>query len=647
MLRVLAASPVRQPPSVLTLFLDALAALRLADLHLDFAFVDDNEDPASSARLRSFAPPTGEVTILPAPPDRPAYHRDGPTHRWDEELVWRVAGHKDRLLQHTLDAGYDAVFLVDSDLVLHPDTLLHLTAARVDIVSEVFWTRWLPDGPELPQVWLQDHYTLHRGHRDEPELPPEERDARIGAFLAELRTPGLHEVGGLGACTLVSRVALEAGCRFAPIPNLSWTGEDRHFCIRAAALGFPLYADTRAPALHLYREEDLARRDSWRAGHAGQGARAEAVAFLQRSLRIWGSKHHLTWTGREGLDAFAPEARAAFEQLADERTARVREDDVVTRLELPVVRVEESSAEGVRLVGVATLQGREGETPVHQAAQVRATLSREGPSLRIADLALSPSPRPPAPVPFVRRRRDNRITLAMLIRNEADRHLRRVLERTAPMVDEAVILDDASTDDTPELCEELLSEADIAHEVVRLDRSGFAQEWRVRRLLWELAAQRRPDWILCLDADEVFEPCPPGALRPLVDQSRHDAVAFRLFDMWDPDRYRDDALWTAHRRWWPLLVRWDPGASERWPEAAQHCGRWPLGLRGLAPLRSPLRLQHLGWMRPEDRRAKYERYRRLDPEGRHGDRAQYESILDTGPLLVSFDAVSPRTSAGG
>lgn len=649
-MHLLLASPVRQPPPVLRHFLAGLASLHTRDLHLDFAFVDDNDDPAASALLSAFAPSAGTVTLLPAPPSRPDYRRDDRTHAWDEQLVWRVAAHKDRLLQLALDQGYDAVFFVDSDLVLHPATLRHLVTARVDIVSEVFWTRWLPDGPELPNAWLQDHYTLLRSHRDEPELPPDERDARITVWLAELRTPGVHEVGGLGACTLIRRAAIEAGCRFAPIPNLSWTGEDRHFCVRAAALGFPLYADTHAPPLHLYREEDLDRVESWRASWAPQQKRTEAIAFLQEALRAWGSKHHRTWTGLEGLDAFAPELRAGLADSASDRAVGARAGEVVTRLELPVAWVEDLGPQQIRLVGVAAMRGREGEIPVHQAAEVRAELVREGEALRISELSLAPSGRPPPPVPFLRRCSGNRITLAMLVRDEADRYLRDVLSQAARLVDEAVILDDASTDGTPELCEELLAAAGLPHQVVRLDRSGFGQEWRVRRLLWELVAQRRPDWILCLDADELIDDCPTHALRSLVDQSRHDVVAFRLFDMWDTEHYRDDPLWTAHRRWWPLLVRWSPDTPERWPEAGQHCGRWPVGIVGIADLpalRSPLRIKHLGWMRAEDRRAKYERYQQLDPGGRWGDARQYESILDPEPYLVPFAAQEKAAPSSG
>jgi hypothetical protein len=60
----------------------------------------------------------------------------------------------------------------------------------------------------------------------------------------------------LGACTLISVPALKAGLNFLPINNVSFWGEDRWFCIRAEALGFPLYIDTHYPAKHLYRESD-------------------------------------------------------------------------------------------------------------------------------------------------------------------------------------------------------------------------------------------------------------------------------------------------------------------------------------------------------------------------------------------------------
>ncbi|MCL6593455.1 MAG: glycosyl transferase, partial [Alicyclobacillus sp.] len=99
-------------------------------------------------------------------------------------------------------------------------------------------------------------YTLFKHHRGE-KLTEAERQQRQQQFLNQLRIPGIYEVGGLGACTLIRRSALEKGVNFSEIPNLSFWGEDRHFCIRAAALGLRLWVDTHVPAYHIYRLDDL------------------------------------------------------------------------------------------------------------------------------------------------------------------------------------------------------------------------------------------------------------------------------------------------------------------------------------------------------------------------------------------------------
>jgi len=52
---------------------------------------------------------------------------------------------------------------------------------------------------------------------------------------------------------------------------------------------------------------------------------------------------------------------------------------------------------------------------------------------------------------------------------------------------------------------------------------------------------------------------------------------------------------------------------------------------------SDLRLIHLGWSRAEDRRSKYQRYIKLDGDGKYGDIRQYHSILDPRPRLVQWE----------
>ncbi len=513
--RVLIASPVRQQPRKLRAFLASLERLDRTGLRLEFAFVDDNDDPESSALLRSFAP-DDVVRFLPAGPPGEAYVVDEETHRWRTSLTDRVAAFKDRFLEIARDEAFDAVFLVDSDLVLQPPTVRHLIDQPVLICSEVFWTRWEPDGPELPQVWCHGQYSLFRLERGE-EIAPDEVERRTDEFVSMLRTPGRYEVGGLGACTLIRREAIERGVRFGRVPNLMVFGEDRDFCVRASALGIGLYADTHHPPLHLYRERDLDR----------------IAAF------------------RDGVD---------------------------------------------------------GESTEHPEARSR---------------------------PW-RKPRGNRVVLSMVVRNEAGRHLDDVLRHAASYVDAAVVIDDASTDDTAEACRAALAE--IPHRVITLDQSLFGQEHRLRRLQWEHTLAADPDWILNLDADEQFEDAIRPMIRSLVDQTEVDAVLFRLYDMWNATQYRSDENWRSHAVHRPLLVRPVPGMEVSWPERAQHAGRFPPSVSELDYWTCSVRLRHLGWADPADRRAKHERYRQLDPRGEWGSASHYASILDPNPTLVDFDA---------
>ncbi|MCM3136370.1 glycosyltransferase [Paenibacillus polysaccharolyticus] len=265
--RILIASPVRQTAAILNEFLDSLQRLERKTVRTDYLFVDDNEEAASSQMLHDFVLRhdgkvihAGDVngTEVGDADDPGNYNKDEGGHYWRNEQVWRVARLKNNILQYAREHQYDGVFLIDSDLVLHPRTLEQLVSSQNEIVSNIFWTSWQPGTKEMPQVWLQDEYALYRrGGSDITGTEAQDEDAQASAFLNQLRIPGCYEVGGLGACTLIRRSVLEAGVNFDRIPNVSFWGEDRHFCIRAQAYGFQLFVDTHYPAYHIYRLSDL------------------------------------------------------------------------------------------------------------------------------------------------------------------------------------------------------------------------------------------------------------------------------------------------------------------------------------------------------------------------------------------------------
>jgi hypothetical protein len=257
-IKILVGSPIRQKPMILHEFLDSLNRLDQKNYTLDFFFIDDNEEKTSKEMLQSFARmKDGRCTLYqPKTEENSKYLCNETTHHWKDSMIWKVADYKDLIIQEARSKNYDGLFFIDSDIVLHPRTIDQLIAAGKEIISNIFWTKWLPDQIPLPQVWVSDHYTLFE-HGIQEQVSAGEAAKRQRIFLERLKKPGVYEVGGLGACTLISRSALGQEISFKRIRNVTFWGEDRHFCIRAAALGIPLFVDTHYPAYHIYRDSDL------------------------------------------------------------------------------------------------------------------------------------------------------------------------------------------------------------------------------------------------------------------------------------------------------------------------------------------------------------------------------------------------------
>jgi glycosyltransferase involved in cell wall biosynthesis len=516
--RVLIGSPIHQKTIILREFLSSLYRLKHENMECGYLFIDDNQDERSSKLLSDISKIVDHVTIQPTHRHND-YVRNETTHFWNEQLIWKVAEFKNAIIQHAIEEKYDYLFLVDSDLLLHPRTIEQLITMDKDIISEIFWTKWQPNSAPQPQVWLRDEYTQWEQKRGE-QLSDEEISNRYEQFIAQLKVPGVYEVGGLGACTLISRRAMTSGVNFKPIKNLSFWGEDRHFCVRAAALGFSLYVDTHLPAYHLYRDSDL--------------------------------------------------------------------DDIMS--------FKHEEAEGNLLPEITLISNCTNRTNTHAT-------NNSSPKL----------------------------TLTMVVKNEGNRYLTQVLEEHRKYIDEAVIIDDGSTDHTVDVCLELLQGIPIR--LVKNKVSMFSNEIELRKQQWRETLATDPEWILNLDADEVFEKQFAQEIHQLLQKTDVDAFCFRLYDFWNDSHYREDQLWRSHLIYRPFLVRYKHDFVYRWKETPQHCGRFPENIFELPHHLSELRLKHLGWANPEHRLEKYQRYLMLDPEARYGWKEQYLSILDEKPNL--------------
>ncbi|WP_274482933.1 glycosyltransferase family 2 protein [Paenibacillus polymyxa] len=321
--RVLVGSPIRQKPAILMEFLESLKGVEQECLELSYLFIDDNDNALSSEMLQEFSCQVSNVSIHKHS-SRDQYIRSEVTHSWNEQLVWKVAHLKNMIIQIALEFNYDYLFFIDSDIVLHPKTIEHLAQTDKEIISEIFWTKWQPDFPALPQVWIEDHYTMYQKQRNE-KLSPEEAIIRQDQFLQMLRKPGVYEVGGLGACTLIHKSALEKGANFKEIKNISFWGEDRHFCIRAAALDIGLFVDTSYPAYHIYRESDLEGAASFRS-RFNNDIESEVKRIVSDGIRALGSYHYALGYENDWRPYFSTELRDVLEAQIKQQAHQYKEN---------------------------------------------------------------------------------------------------------------------------------------------------------------------------------------------------------------------------------------------------------------------------------------------------------------------------------
>lgn len=550
MLKILIGSPIRQQYKILKEFLISLKELDINDLDISYYFVDDNDDIQSSNLLKEFSSEIKQVLIkqgynFEKTLEKVKYEN----HLWKKELIKKISNYKNDIITYARENDFDYLFFIDSDIILNPNTLKHLISRKKEIVSNIFWTHWEEGEPLLPQVWLQDESNFFIRDWDK-EYKTYEVEQLSFDFVNKLKVPGIYEVGGLGACTLISKVALQKPISFDCIDNISFWGEDRHFSIRARVLGIKLYVDTVYPAYHIYRVEYL------------------------KGVKSYKEK------------GFEPNDFMYFPNVS----VKIK-SNILKSLELKFQNI------------------------IEKYKKYRKFKNRKKRIIKT----------------------ERKITLSMIVKNEEKRYLGKMLEDCVQYIDEAVIIDDASTDNTILLCKKILESNNIKYKIIENKKSLFANEIKLRKLQWNEVVKTNPDWILFLDADEIFEKGFKNKVEYLIKNNDVDAYCFRLYDLWNQEYYRSDNMWYAHKTYRPFLIRYQPKFKYKFNKGKQHCGRMPKNVLILPYSNSELRLKHYGWVNEKDRKSKYDRYMRLDSKGKYGLIEQYKSIMDKDPNLIFFE----------
>jgi len=242
-----------------------------------------------------------------------------------------------------------------------------------------------------------------------------------------------------------------------------------------------------------------------------------------------------------------------------------------------------------------------------------------------------------------------KLVASLIVHNEASKYLKPCIEMLQGFTDEIRAVDDASTDGSHSLMQEM------GVHVLRNDRSMFYEhEGRARQTLLEWTMEAEPTHILVVDGDELVvggdglrtaleAPQPFPSLRERRQRGRggYPVTVWRLQmqEIWgateDHLLIRQDGGWKEHPVpicfAVPHMRHGDRQAIRHWriPDRALACGRVPTEV-AVASNRSlneaAATVLHLGWACEADRYMRHQRYVKHDGGAHHASK-HLDSIM--------------------
>ena len=222
---------------------------------------------------------------------------------------------------------------------------------------------------------------------------------------------------------------------------------------------------------------------------------------------------------------------------------------------------------------------------------------------------------------------DIRLIGFLQIHNESEKgNLERVLKHLSKFCNDIVIYDDGSTDNSYEIASK------FTKNIIRSPVNDFKSEIVHKQELLELGLSLNPDWIVWLDADEVFDR--DGELYAIRGLCRYgeskkiDGFSFLEFNLWNGlSEYRVDELW--HKLWAIRLWR-NNGDLTFGKEIGLHKKLSPNGINKIC--KTDVKVIHYGFSSKEKIDEKYQMYKEHGQTGRLLERIRDEKGIILKPF---------------
>lgn len=231
----------------------------------------------------------------------------------------------------------------------------------------------------------------------------------------------------------------------------------------------------------------------------------------------------------------------------------------------------------------------------------------------------------------------------MNVRNEEE-WIEDVVKAILPICDRVFIFDDHSIDRTPHICQGMgprvrVYGSKFSSGIVDITRDkNFIYEKVLRHCGPEFLNQDSPYWVIAIDGDEVLMPGGAEELVKDVTKTEAPSIGFQVLYLWDrPDQVRVDRVYSNLVR--PSVFQIiNPAFKFRATSFGGncHCPNVPPDLIHNF-YTSNAKLKHFGYLRKEQRLAKWRHYNLVDPNNEVED--YYRHIVQGDVEEVPVDMV--------
>lgn len=165
------------------------------------------------------------------------------------------------------------------------------------------------------------------------------------------------------------------------------------------------------------------------------------------------------------------------------------------------------------------------------------------------------------------------------------------------------------------------------------DREWGIHQFRLKQdFLNAVGAEVNPDWIWCLDADEIFDPRFDRNMAEHLASGHDIAWYFFCLQLWnDENKVRLDLSFPNVR-----FYKYLPDYGLTFQPTALHCGLAPRYAYA-GGSQSGLYFRHYGLMTPESRKSKVERYAKYDPDAKYKGKDWYDGLRNESARSIPFE----------